>query len=592
MDTIRDATRKGDAESLRRILDADPNFPLAEQKFTSFLQTPLHVAAIHGYVEFAREIVNRNPQLAMEVDSQGFTPLHLASTRYNVDMVTELLNAHPGNPGACLVPDNNGGTPLHLAAMRDDVNFMELLIGRGPGAIHQRLPNTNETILHLCVKHNKFRAMEKLVKYLVDNPANIADIPDPISVNSVDSGGNTILHLAAERKRMKMLKYLIKSDCIGADINIRNNEEVTALHMLDTHEMYDLGISCYDYHTTADLGEQSTTSKNEWLKERLNTIMIVAALIAGVAFQAVINPPGGVFQEDSKIDSITDPVMFTYYLNKVIGDYAMSEGFQSYYSHTNNLPPQETIRGNISTADDEIITYRANFVKDLLTAAKNSESYTMSMYPSYTFKKSAPGIVLEDYWWMNITSNYNSTKGGGSGFSPYLVRYAGTAILAYTSPRIYQSYILLNSLSLVVCGLTILVITFDAIKQRPSGSTASMVGYLEVLLAIAVACISLSYTIVVKTIGPPFYWYLILHSKLSGMAIGVAIIPFASFFYYLISHNPLTERHFSRLRNCLLDKPLFKRLTYMSYFRTEYFWLSVKANILYLAFLALWAFFS
>ncbi|KAI3835072.1 hypothetical protein MKW92_047531, partial [Papaver armeniacum] len=104
------------------------------------------------------------------------------------------------------------------------------------------------------------------------------------------------------------------------------------------------------------------------------------ALIAGVAFQAVINPPGGVFQEDSKIDSITDPVMFTYYLRKVIGNEAMSGGFQSYSSHINKLPPQVTIKRNTSTAADKFVTYRANFVKDLLTAAENSESLTVSVF--------------------------------------------------------------------------------------------------------------------------------------------------------------------------------------------------------------------
>ncbi|KAI3985244.1 hypothetical protein MKX01_039489 [Papaver californicum] len=598
MDTIHDVTRRGDVKSLNKILAADPDFPLADPKFTSFLRTPLHEAAIRGYVEFASVILGNDPRLALEVDSQGCTPLHLASTEYNnAKMVGVLINA---NPEACIAPDQNGGTPLHLAVMRDRVNkIMDLLIVENPVAIHQRLLNTNETILHLCVKHNKFRAMEKLVDYLVANP--IPNNPHPISVNSVDTGGNTILHLAAQMKRIKILKYLIKSDDIGVDINIRNNEGVTALDMLDRNEMNDIGISCYDYHTTADLRQQSTASKNEWLKERLNTIMIVAALIAGVAFQAVINPPGGVFQEDSKIDSIADPVMFTYYLRKVIGNNAMSGGFLSYSSHTNNLPPQVIIRGNTSTAADEIITYRANFVKDLLTAAKNSESLTVSVFAKknfnvsvfpFTFKKAAPGIVLEDDWWMNITSNYNTTYGGGSGFSPYLIRYAGTSILAYTSPKAYESYILLNSLSLIVCGLTILVVTFDAIKQRPSVSTASIVGYLEVLLSIAVACISLSYTIVLKTICPPFYEHSTLHFKLGIMAFGVTVIPLFGLVYSSISGNPVLERHFRRLRQYVLDRPFFKPFADMSYFPTEYFWLGVKSNLFYCAFLGLWAYFS
>ncbi|KAI3902142.1 hypothetical protein MKW92_008551 [Papaver armeniacum] len=600
MDTIHDVTRRGDVVSLRRILAANPGFPLADPKFTSFLRTPLHEAAMHGYVDFALVILDRDPRLAMEVDSQGCTPLHLASTEYNnAKMVGALINA---NPNACAVPDQNGGTPLHLAAMRDQVKIMDLLIDERPEAIHQRLLNTNETILHLCVKHNKFRAMKKLVDYLVANRATPLPNNAPrIFLNSIDNGGNTILHLAAQMKRIEMLKFLIKSDVTRVDINIRNSEGVTALQMLDRNEMNDIGITCYDYHTTSDLRHQSTTSSNEWLKERLNTIMIVAALIAGVAFQAVINPPGGVFQEDSKIDSITDPVMFTYYLRKVIGNEAMSGGFQSYSSHINKLPPQVTIKRNTSTAADKVVTYRANFVKDLLTAAENSESLTVSVFTKKnltasvftdTFKKVAPGIVLEDDWWMNITSNYNTTMGGGSAFTPYLIRYAGTAIMAYTSPKAYESYILLNSLSLIVCGLTILVVTFDAIKQRPSGSTATIVGYLEVLLSIAVACISLSYTIVVKTICPPFYEHFTLHYKLAIMAFGVTVIPLLSFSYSSIMGNPVLERRTRRLRQYVLRQPFFEPFARMSYFGTEYFWLAVKSNLFYCAFLGLWAYFS
>ncbi|KAI3897769.1 hypothetical protein MKW92_004952 [Papaver armeniacum] len=522
MDIIHDVTERGDVESLKRILAANPTFPLADPKFTSFLRTPLHVAAMYDYVDFASEIVRFNPLLVYEKDSQGYTPLHLATSRYNVEMVKILLNA---NADACIAPDQDGRTPLHLAAIRNEVMVMDLLLQSRPEAIHQVLPNTKETILHLCVKHNAFRAMEKLVDYLVTNRETLANNPHIISVNSIDSDGNTILHLAAQMKRMKMLKYLLGSSKIGVDINIRNTtpEQIRALDMLDEYEMYNLGIGCYDYNTTREVQRQMTTSKNEKrLKERLNTIMIVAALIAGFSFQAVINPPGGVFQEDSKIDSITDPVMFTYYLRNVIGSYVMSQGFESYI---NNLPPQKTTTGNNITTSDEIITYRANYVRDLLTAAIRSESLIRPVFP-YMPPKVAPGIVLED-WWINITSNYNnSTMGGGSGFSPYIIRYAGTSILAYTLPKAYESYVLLNTFSLVVCGMTILIVTFDAIKQRPSrGFRTSKVVYLEVLLAIAMACFIISYTIVLATIGPPFYNYSTLDIKLVILWLGLTIIP-------------------------------------------------------------------
>ncbi|KAI3902138.1 hypothetical protein MKW92_008547 [Papaver armeniacum] len=582
MDLIRDVTQRGVVKSLRRILAANPGFSLAYPKFTSFLRTPLHVAAMHGYVEFASEILRIHPLLAIEVDSQGLTPLHLASTRNNVTIVGALLNA---NSDACLVRDHKGRTPLHLAAMRNEIKVMELLIESRPESIHQVLPKTDETILQLCVKQGNLKAMEMLVDYLVTNKENPNNPDDMISVNSIDIDGNTILHLAAKEKQTKILKYLLGSDDIRVDINILNNDGVRALDMLDKNEMDDIEFGCDHTAATKEVRQHNTTSKNEWLKERLNSIMIVAALIAGVAFQSVINPPGGVFQEDSKIDSITDPVMFTYYLRNIIDNHAMSEGFQSYYLHT---LPQKTARGNI-TAHDEIMTHRANFVKDLLTAAKTSESLTRSVLP-YTSQKSAPGIVLDDDWWMNITSNYNTTMGGGSGFSPYLIRYAGTAVLAYTSPKAYESYILLNSFSLAVCAMAILVVTFDAIKNRPPGRFATpRVVYLEVLVAIAVACISISYTIVITTISPPFYQYFTLDMKLLILSLGFTIIPIICLTNLLISHIPrrmLPKRcFFSRLWQCALDQPFLKRLSYRN--ESGFIWLIAKVFLVYIVFAGL-----
>ncbi|KAI3912857.1 hypothetical protein MKW98_012799 [Papaver atlanticum] len=582
MDTIHDVTLRGDVRSLRKILATNPGFPLADQKFTCFLRTPLHVAAILDYVDFATEIVSFNPphgsQLAMEKDSQGCTPLHLACTRHNDAMVRVLIQA---NSDACVAPDRNGGTPLHLAAMRDEVKVMDLLIQSRPEAIHQRLPNTNDTILHLCVKHDKFKALKWLIDHLVTNRANLANNPDAISLNSVDSGGNTILHLAAKMNRKKMLKYLLNRGDIGVDTNIRNNEEITALHMLGRNEMDEMGISCYDYHNTREAPQQSIS--NEWLKERLNTIMIVAALIAGIAFQAGTNPPGGVFQEDMKMNSTEDPVMFTYYLRNVIHNRAMARGFQSYLSHIHNLPPHLIARGNITA--DEIITYRANFVKELLTATKTSDSHARL---AFFHQELAPGIVLEEDSWRNFTSNYNSTYGGGSGFSPYLIHYAGTAILAYASPKAFQAYIILNNLSLVLCGITIILITFDGIKQRPSASTTSIVGFLEVLLAIAVACVGLSYMVAVQSIGPPFHMYLRIFTNRSILLFPSVVLPIASITYHIMfkrSTDPLAE---TRIHGLGLRYAL-RQLLLKQYnpFQSEDYWLVVKLLIFQFSFVGI-----
>lgn len=302
-----------------------------------------------------------------------------------------------------------------------------------------------------------------------------------------------------------------------------------------------------------EVPQQSTKSKDEWQKERMNTIMVVATVIAAIAFQAVINPPGGVFQEDSKINAVEEPVRFIYYLRRVISNPAMTEGFRSY---NYNIIPQTA-------------AYRINFVRSLLAAANQSASFTLGQ------KYLAPGIVLYDDSLRDVISNYNQT-GALSSFSPYLLRYAGTAIFAYTSPKAYEAYIILNSLSLAVCGLTILACTFDVVEQRPSAT--SIVGYLEALVATAVACIFVSYTIVIKTIVPPFYDV----GTINNAIIVVLIAAIVMLLFIFVFHDDLSSDPESGLRR-FLRKPLC---------RTKQFpWPPIKVILFILVLLSLWSYF-
>lgn len=139
-----------------------------------------------GDIKFATKILSIKPELALKVDSNGFTLLHLASARKNLQMVKLLLKA---GPGACIVQDEDRRTPLHLAAMKNRVEIMKLLLEDGlPDAIH--IKDDKETILHLCVKSNiNMETIERLVKNLVMLAQT--PYPDAISVTSKDNDDKT-----------------------------------------------------------------------------------------------------------------------------------------------------------------------------------------------------------------------------------------------------------------------------------------------------------------------------------------------------------------------------------------------------------------
>ncbi|KAK9081540.1 hypothetical protein Syun_030864 [Stephania yunnanensis] len=139
--------------------------PLAlERTITSSSETPLHIARMLGHVEFAREILSRKPELALELDSEGFSPLHLASARKNIEMDSSSF-------GGDERPSRD-----HERAVR-----------WRPGALDKVLFDGGEIVLALAREARRLEALAHL-QWLEDRQ---------VSINSKDGHGNTILHLAS-----------------------------------------------------------------------------------------------------------------------------------------------------------------------------------------------------------------------------------------------------------------------------------------------------------------------------------------------------------------------------------------------------------
>ncbi|XP_026380360.1 uncharacterized protein LOC113275130 [Papaver somniferum] len=217
----------------------DPRLNNLDDTYTSFCRSPLHIAVMSGDINFATEILSNRLDLALKQDSNGYTLLHLASVRTSLGMVRLLLKAEPG---ASMVQDEDRRTPLHLAAMKNHVEIIKELMDEGlPEAIHLRNHRNGETILHFCVKSN---TNLKTLKLLVNNILHAAPLqdqnPNPVSINSTDNGGNTILHLAAKMGNMKITNYILLNSSVRIDINVVNNKRLKDLNMLSQAERNDL----------------------------------------------------------------------------------------------------------------------------------------------------------------------------------------------------------------------------------------------------------------------------------------------------------------------------------------------------------------
>lgn len=115
---------------------------------------------------------------------------------------------------------------------------------------------------------------------------------------------------------LQTIQFLVESKI---DINAKNAKGKTALDILTGDLNSEIRTflkksgakradEIADYSVTANAPDYSAMSGSEWLARKRDAIMVVASLIATMAFQAGVNPAGGVWQDNLLVDSQGNPV--------------------------------------------------------------------------------------------------------------------------------------------------------------------------------------------------------------------------------------------------------------------------------------------
>ncbi|XP_031128686.1 ankyrin repeat-containing protein ITN1-like [Ipomoea triloba] len=250
---VLEVALKGDVASLKKLLEEDPL--ILERCMVSVYSndTPLHVAAMLGYEDFANEILRRKPELAKELNSNQSSPLHLAAAMGHAGVVRALLLV---DRGMLKGRDRDGLTPFHLAAVKGRVEVLKEMMSDDDGEIcSSELSEVmamdgeklGESILQMCVKYGQLEALKLLVEMIADR-----------------DGGEGV-------------KFLVQR----SGIQVNNGKEIGG---------------------GRENSEKYKKKKESWINEMREGLMVAASLLATMAFQAIVSPPGGLLSETRVIE--------------------------------------------------------------------------------------------------------------------------------------------------------------------------------------------------------------------------------------------------------------------------------------------------
>ncbi|XP_058747570.1 ankyrin repeat-containing protein BDA1-like [Vicia villosa] len=301
------------------VIKEDPSI-LENIDKNQFVETPLHIAALMGHLEYAIEIMNLKPSFATKLNLEGYTPIHFAML-HNTDVVRERIPASllrdnsqmelvsylvGINKDLVRVKAREGLTPLHLASKLGEVELLAKFLTVCPDSIKD-VTVKGESALHIAARMKQYKALEFLLTWLQENCGRGAKKLKWEILNLKDYNGNTALHISALSSEPKSLEYLANT---GMSFDGMNSDKKKAIDLASTPEMKKILTSAKEKRLSImikvgilDAMTWISRIRSDITEEQRNTWLIIATLVATVTYESTVSPPGGVFQVSASDDN-------------------------------------------------------------------------------------------------------------------------------------------------------------------------------------------------------------------------------------------------------------------------------------------------